>query len=246
MPKKLSIIIPVYNESTYISRCLNNVCQVSLPGWQKEIIAINDGSTDNSLKLLKSFAKQYPTLKIIDQKVNQGKGAALQSGIQQASGQVVIIQDADLEYDPIDYVSILKKYDTKSVNVVYGSRILGAKIYHNYSANTFFLWGGLCLTKLINIFLKTNLTDQPTCYKSWRNNLSPALLEFCHCPGFEFEVEMTAFFSKIGSIAEVPIHYYPRTISHGKKIRFADFLKSLATLWRCRLAKISPSSLSSN
>lgn len=236
MPKKLSIVIPVFNESAYIVRCLENVEQVEIPNWAKEIVIINDGSSDNSLQLIKQFASQKNNIKIVTSQKKQGKGAALKKGIALATGEIVIIQDADLEYDPEDFKPILRQFENKNIEVVYGSRILGAKIYHNYSASIFFLVGGIVLTKLINLLFSTNLTDQPTCYKSWRNHLSKELLKYCRKPGFEFEVEMTAFFSKKGDIKEVPIHYYPRTINHGKKIRLTDFFRSIATAFRCKFS----------
>lgn len=235
--RKLSIIIPTFNESQYIFRCLVNVWQEKLPGFEKEIIVIDDGSTDNTKELLEKFNTEYAHIKIVVHPENMGKGKALQTGIRKATGDILIIQDADLEYDPVDYKAILAEYDDVNVQVVYGSRILGAKKYHNYSANFFFLLGGLSLTKIVNMLFRTNLTDQPTCYKSWRSSLSRDLLEYCKSNGFEFEVEMTAFFSKNASIKEVPIHYYPRTVSHGKKIKLSDFLKSIITALRCRFGK---------
>ncbi len=234
MTKKLSIIIPVYNECVYITRCLENVEQVEIPNWTKEIIIVNDGSTDNSLQLIKKFASKKNNIKIVSSQKRQGKGAALKKGITLATGDIIIIQDADLEYDPEDFKPILTQFQNKNIDVVYGSRILGAKIFRNYSASIFFLTGGIILTKLINLLFSTNLTDQPTCYKSWRNHLSKELLKYCRLPGFEFEVEMTAFFSKNGKIKEVPIRYYPRTINHGKKIRLTDFFRSAATAFGCK------------
>lgn len=231
---KLSIIIPIYNEAIYLTRCLENIVQVNIPGWTKEIIAVNDGSTDETLKLLRQFNRHHSPLKIISSSQNYGKGHALKQGIKVATGDVLIIQDADLEYDPIDYQTILSEYDNKSVSVVYGSRILGAKIYHNYNAGFFFLLGGIALTKIVNFFFGTKITDQSTCYKTWRSTLSRGLLDSCHRHGFEFEVEMTAFFAKTQQIREVPIHYYPRTVRHGKKIRLTDFLKSVILVLRCR------------
>ena len=234
MAKKVSIVIPIFNESVYIIRCLQNVIQVSLPKFEKEIIVVDDGSTDDTLNLIKKLNEEDVSIKIVSLPVNQGKGEALRKGIKIATGDFVIIQDGDLEYDPSDYLTILSEFDNKSINVVYGSRILGAKIYHNYSANTLFLIGGILLTKTMNILFQTKLSDQPTCYKSWRNSLSSNLLEYCKSKGFEYEVEMTAYFSKLNKIKEVPIHYYPRTVSHGKKITFLDFIKSILMAIRCR------------
>lgn len=237
MSNKLSIIIPVYNEETYIARSLENVVNAKIPGWEKEIIAVNDGSTDNTLNLLKRFSQNNSKLVIISYSNRLGKGAALKKGIAQATGDFVIIQDADLEYDPNDYLAILSRYENEDVNIVYGSRILGAKIFHNYNANFLFYLGGITLTKIFNYFFDTKLTDLPTCYKSWRNNLSDELLKYCRTDGFEFEVELTVFLAKKSKIIEVPIHYYPRTVSHGKKIRLIDFFKSVLTVFLCRWKK---------
>lgn len=234
MIKKLSIIIPVYNEAVYIIQCLNRIKNVDIKNWVKEIVIINDNSTDSTLKLLKEYSKSNPKIKLINLSKNVGKGAALKKGIQAATGDILIIQDGDMEYDPNDYLAILKKYENKNVNIVYGSRILGSQIYHNKNAGAFFLLGGLILTKLTNIFFGTNLTDQPTCYKSWRKILSKGLINYCQSDRFEFEVEMTAYFSKINGIVEVPIHYSPRSVAQGKKIGFMDFVESVLMLFRCK------------
>lgn len=234
MSKKLSIIIPAYNEEVYLTRCLKNITQAKIPGWEKEIIIINDGSTDNTPSLLKKIQKENQRLKIISSTVNHGKGSALKKGIKEADGEILIIQDADLEYDPDDYLPILKQFTHPKTDVVYGSRILGAKIYHHQNANLLFLLGGMTLTKVVNFLFGTKLTDQPTGYKSWRRHLSSRLLDYCKSNGFEFEVEMTAFFSQKNKITEVPIRYYPRTVHHGKKINLNDFLKSVMMAFQCK------------
>jgi glycosyltransferase involved in cell wall biosynthesis len=230
--KKLSIVIPTYNESNYICRCLKKVAQIKINNWTKEIIVIDDGSTDNTLDLIKKF-NQGHKIKIIHYQNNQGKGAALKKGVDQAAGDVIIIQDADLEYDPSDYSSILSEFRDKKTDVVYGSRILGTKIYQNRNAGLFFLLGGMMLTKIVNLLFRTRLTDQPTGYKCWRSKFSKDLLKYCQTKGFEFEIEITAFFSKVTTIKEVPIHYYPRSVRQGKKINVGDFLKSVFTAFWC-------------
>jgi len=232
--KKLSIIIPAYNESNYILSCLKKAAQIKIDNWTKEIIVIDDGSTDNTLELVQEFTKNNTKIKLLSHSENRGKGAALKQGIKKTTGDIIIIQDADLEYDPADYLTILEVFKKKEINVVYGSRILGEKVYHNHNAGLYFLLGGIILTKIVNIMLGTKLTDQPTCYKSWRNILSDDLLKFCKSDGFEFEVEMTAFFAKFNKIREVPIRYYPRTVSHGKKIGLVDFIKSILMVFKCR------------
>jgi len=237
MANKLSIIIPVFNEAAFIIRCLENILQTKIPGREKEIIVINDGSTDNTLDLLKQFKEKHKTIKIINSKTHQGKGAALKKGIKEANGEIVIIQDADLEYDPNDYEKILAEFKNKKTNVVYGSRILGTKIYGNKHAGLIFLIGGIILTKTVNLLFGIKLTDQPTGYKAWRKKFSAGLLKYCQSNGFEFEVEMTAFFSKTTEIKEVPIHYSPRRVQQGKKIRAKDFFKSVLAALRCRFSK---------
>lgn len=233
MPR-LSILIAVLNEDAYIKRCLDNIVNEKLPKWTKEIIVVNDGSTDNTLSILKQYHRTTHPLTIIDLPVNMGKGHAIKTAAAAATGDVLLIQDADLEYDPNDYHAILKEFQKKTTMVVYGSRILGEKLYTNRPSNMLFYWGGKSLSGLINVLFHTRITDQPTCYKAWRASLTPALLQYCPSQGFEFEIEMTAFFAKHHhSIVEVPIHYYPRTKSYGKKIGFKDFVLSVAAAIRC-------------
>ena len=232
MINRLTIIIPAYNESAYITRCLENVINAKTPNIEKEIIVVNDGSKDNTLDILELFQKSH-FINVISHERNMGKGACIKTALCQSTGEIVIVQDADLEYDPNDYVAILDMFNDSNVDVVYGSRITGAKIYHNYSANAVFYLGGITLTKITNVFFKTKLTDQPTGYKSWRRELSQGIIENCHADGFEFEIELTAYFSNKTEIQEVPIHYYPRTVSHGKKINALDFFRSVATIIRC-------------
>ena len=238
MKKKLSIIIPVYNEEVYIERCLDKVCDVVIPNWQKEIIVIDDGSTDSTTVLLKKYVQKRKEIQVIYSKTNRGKGSALKKGIVASSGDVLIIQDGDMEYDPNDYVKILSLYENEKVEVVYGSRILGNKYFHNNNASYIYLFGGLTLTRIVNLILGVKITDQPTCYKSWRKFLSHDLVRFCKGDGFDFEVEMTAFFSRKTKIAEVPIHYYPRTVNQGKKIKAKDFITSVIATVKSRFKKV--------
>lgn len=232
MPK-VSIIIPLYNEQSYIERCLHEVCSQKFTGWEREIIVIDDGSTDDSSQIVSTYS-YLPEVLLYSHPTNQGKGAAIQSALRRVTGDVVIIQDADLEYDPRDILTILKRYEDSAVGAVYGSRILGEKEYHTYASNVLFYTGGRVLTRFMNLLFGTSLTDQATCYKSWRSRYNEDILRHCKRPGFEYEIELTARLNMLTPIVEVPIHYYPRTVSHGKKIRFADFLKSVyvALIWR--------------
>jgi glycosyltransferase involved in cell wall biosynthesis len=231
---KLSVLIAVYNEDAYIQRCLEKIANEKLKNWDKEIIVVNDGSTDNTLKLLQKFDQEVHPLRIINLAQNQGKGFAIKKAAAAATGDVLLIQDGDLEYDPHDYQAILQKYQNKKIEVVYGSRVLGEKYYPNQTSNILFYLGGRTLSFLMNTLFKTQLTDQPTCYKSWRSKWTQDLINDCPGDGFEFEVELTAFFAQHNiKIEEVPIHYYPRTVSLGKKIGFKDFLLSAVTAFRC-------------
>lgn len=242
MSQVLSIIIPAYNESSYISRCLENVLKENLPdtNWQKDLIVVDDGSTDNTKKIVKKICQRHKEIRLFSHQFNRGKGAAIKTGIAHARGDILIIQDSDLEYDPSDYESILSEYNQSKIMVVYGSRIMGSKIYHNYNASTIFLLGGKTLTAIINLFFNTSITDQPTGYKSWRKKFSKKLASYCRSDGFEFEVEMTACFSQMTKIKEVPIHYYPRSIQHGKKITIIDFIKSVFVALECRFIRPRP------
>ena len=226
MPK-VSIIIPLYNEQSYIERCLHEVCTQKFAGWEREIIVVDDGSTDDSPQIVSAYS-YLPEVLLYSLPYNQGKGAAIQSALRRATGDVVLIQDADLEYDPRDIATILKRYEDSTVGAVYGSRILGEKAYHTYASNMFFYLGGRALTHVMNLLFGTLLTDQATCYKSWRSRYNKDILSHCKRLGFEYEIELTVRLAMHTDIAEVPIHYYPRSVSHGKKIRFADFLKSIA------------------
>lgn len=237
----LSIIVPIYNESSYIFRCLENVVGENIPECNKEIIVVDDGSTDNSCAIIRDFIKNHPDVRLYTHQKNLGKGAAIKTAMKYARGQILIIQDADLEYDPQDYHTILKIYKNKDAGVVYGSRILGSKIYHNYNASYLFFIGGLFLTKIMNFLFKLRLTDQPTGYKSWRSCYSLGLLDYCQSNGFEFEIEMTAYFSRMTTIWEVPIRYYPRSVSFGKKITLADFITSVLTAIKCRILPVNKS-----
>ncbi len=233
MPK-LSVLIAAYNEDAYIKRCIENIVNEHLPAWEKEIIVVNDGSTDKTKKIITDIQKNIYPFKIVNLNKNRGKGFAIKEAIKIASGDILIIQDADLEYDPSDFHPILKKFEDKKTNVVYGSRILGEKIYTNRTSSILFYFGGRVLTFFMNTLFGINITDQPTCYKAWRSKLSKKLIGKCPSNGFELEIEMTAFFAKENQkIEEVPIHYYPRTKGFGKKINFIDFIKAILTGFKC-------------
>ena len=225
---KLTIIIPCYNEEKTIGIIIDKVKKTNLQQIKKEIIVVDDGSKDNSLEILRSITDIY----LIENRNNLGKGGAIQKGLLKSTGDYIIIQDADLEYDPDDYIKLLNKAINDGELVVYGSRILNKK--NNYSTISFYL-GGLLVTFFTNlIFRNSNLTDQPTCYKLFKSEIIKNIN--LKSKGFEFCSEVTAkILKKNINIAEVPINYYPRKKKDGKKIKWTDGLIALKTLIKCKL-----------
>jgi len=224
--KKLSIIIPVYNEAKTVKKLLNKVFKVKLP-IQKEIICIDDGSKDNTVKVLRSI----PNIRVLVHKRNKGKGAAIRTGIKYATGQIVIIQDADLEYDPEDYKRLIKPIMEGKAEVVYGSRRL-EKRNKKYSGLSFFI-GGVGLTWITNMIYFIHLTDEPTCYKVFDSKVIKSIP--LKCERFEFCPEVTAKVAKRHiKIYEVPIRYYPRSSKEGKKIKWKDGVQAVWTLLKYR------------
>jgi len=227
--KKLSIVIPVYNEEKTIKKLLERVLAVDLGKIKKEIIVVNDGSTDRTLEEIKKVGNS--TFKLISYKKNKGKSCALRVGFKQVTGEVVVVQDGDMEYDPNDFNKMLKKMAESDVKVVYGSRILGKRAIH-YSGLGF-LVGGLALTKLTNILYGSNITDEPTCYKMFETKLLKSLK--LKSRKFEFCPEVTAKVLKKGvKIYEVPISYRPRHVAEGKKIKLKDFFEAVVVLLKER------------
>jgi glycosyltransferase involved in cell wall biosynthesis len=238
MPETLSIVIPVYNEENTVTRILDQVLDVKLIGdLEKEIIVVNDCSTDDTLGVLDSYISDHANidLELISQDENRGKGAALHRGIAKASGEYLIIQDADLEYDPQDYNSLLGPMLNGHADVVYGSRFMGGKPHR-----ILFFWhtiGNRVLTLLSNMFNDLNLTDMETCYKLFRTDVIKSL-ELCESR-FGFEPEVTAKISRIDSIRlyEVGIAYYGRTYAEGKKINWKDGFQAIWCIFRYGLFK---------
>lgn len=225
-PKKLSIIIPCYNEENNIETIIEKVLQS--PIQDKEIIIVDDCSTDHTRSVLKDKIEPLVS-RIIYQEENGGKGAALRTGFQAATGDVVIIQDADLEYDPMEYPQVVNPIFEGRARVVYGSRFLNQK-RKGYLANRV---ANRVLTVFSDFFTHQRLTDMETCYKAFRRDIIQSI--DIHENRFGFEPEITAKISKKRiRIHEVPISYYPRTNREGKKIGFKDGLRALYVIWKYR------------
>lgn len=218
---KLSVIIPVFNERKTIEEILKRVQAVPL---DKEIIIVDDGSTDGTKDILKGLSSN--NVKVVLKDKNQGKGSAIREGLKHISGDVVVIQDGDLEYDPFDWVKMLKVMKEKNLSVIYGSRILGK----GKKSSLAFYFGGRLLSVITNILYGTKITDEPTCYKMFKADLIKSIK--LDCMGFEFCPEVTAKVLKKGyKIYEVPIKYAPRNIREGKKIRWKDGAIAIWTLF---------------
>lgn len=230
---KLSIIIPVYNEAKTILDIFNRVTAVDF-GMEREIIVIDDGSNDDTARLLKSEIRNPKSetnskIRVIFQDKNQGKGAAIRRGFQEAVGEIIIIQDADLEYAPNELPGLLKPILDGRSDIVYGSRFL-KKIHHRYFL---FYLGNRLISFLYKIFYNAKITDPMTCYKIFkRSTLSHFTLK---ANRFEIDSELTSNFLKAGyKILELPISYQGRTFQEGKKINWKDGLKSLLTILKIR------------
>ena len=226
--KYLSIVIPVYNEGPTIHLILNRIKEVELPaGLQKEIIIVNDCSSDNTEQVLQQYMTSNPDMQLryFQHEINQGKGAALHTGIRKATGDYVIIQDADLEYDPEEYRLLLKPVLKGFADVVYGSRFMGGKPHR-----ILFFWhsiGNKWLTMASNACTNLNLTDMETCYKLFRRDIIQSLV--LEEKRFGFEPEVTAKVAKIANVRiyEVGISYYGRTYAEGKKIGWRDGVRAI-------------------
>ena len=223
---KLSVIIPAYNEEKTIKEIINKVKKQSIPNMTKEIIVIDDGSTD----LTNAILSRISGIKLIKHSVNRGKGAAIRTGLEKASGDIVLVQDADLELDPSDYPALMEPFIKKNASVVYGSRILGNKKADKIWS---YYFGGRLVTFFANLIYGINITDEPIGYKAFKTEVIKNLnLE---CERFEFCPEVTAkiALSKI-PIHEVPVKYYPRTTLEGKKLRVKDGVEAVWTLIKYR------------
>lgn len=226
MPPTVSVLIPVYNEQDTIEAVLRKVAALPL---DKEILVVNDGSTDQTGAILARLSESLP-IRIIAHTKNLGKGAALKSAFAKASAEILVIQDADLEYDPDDYPVLLKPLLDRRATVVYGSRFLGP---HRAS----YFWhrlGNWVITMLVNVLFNASLTDVETGYKAFRRELVDRME--LRARGFEFEVEFTCKILRQGHIMfEVPVSYYGRSYAEGKKITWKDGVHALWVIVCCRL-----------
>jgi glycosyltransferase involved in cell wall biosynthesis len=236
---KLSIVIPAYNEGRTIHFILDKIKQVTLlNSLEKEIILVNDCSTDTTEEAILAYIAQNPSLTIqyVKHQVNKGKGAALHTGIAHASGQIIVIQDADLEYDPAEYNILLKPILDGFADVVYGSRFMGGKPHR-----ILFFWhtiGNKLLTFASNLFSNLNLSDMETCYKMFKSDVIKQLK--LHEKRFGFEPEVTAKIARIPAVRiyEVGISYYGRTYEEGKKIGWKDGFRALFCIVKYGLLKL--------
>lgn len=220
----LSVIIPTYNEEKTIAEIIKRVSAVNL---EKELIIVDDGSTDKTAEILAKIKQSAPAgVIIIRHKKNLGKGSAIRTGLEYAKGDIIVIQDADLENDPNDYYNLIKPIREGRAKVVYGSRNLPASRHQNAGNERFFYkWGGIFLSWLANFLYSINITDEPTCYKVFKADIIKGLN--LKCRRFEFCPEVTAKIAKMGcEIIEVPISYFPRGRAEGKKMKISDGFKA--------------------
>ena len=223
---KLSIIIPAYNEESTIEELIKKVKAQKLKGVKKEIVVVDDGSSDKTPEIL----KKIKGIKLIKHEKNKGKGSAIRSGLEKTTGDIVLIQDADLELSPEDYPSLIKPILDGKTSIVYGSRLLEKK---NSQHDFFFYAGGKFITFAANLLYNINITDEPIGYKVFKTPLLKSLN--LKCKKFEFCPEVTAKIAKRKiPIYEVPVRYNPRTTKEGKKLRFRDGIQAVWVLLKHR------------
>jgi len=228
--KKLSIIIPAYNEKNTIEEIIRRIKTVDLSGLEKEIIVVDDGSKDGTREILKNIAG----IKYIFHEKNLGKGGAVKTGFQNATGDILIIQDADLEYDPNEYYEVIKPILEGKTEVVLGNRIQPDKDSRRHKSLYWLSWfGNWAITLTTNILYLNNAGEYEACYKAFTKRLIDGIL--IKTNGFEYDNELICKILKRGyKTVNVPIHYYPRSYEEGKKINWKDGLRILWTIVKYR------------
>src|SRR5271168_3859648 len=224
----LSILIPVYNERTVVAKSLALVLAAPLPeNMERELVIVDDCSTDGTSEILKRLAEAEPRIRLFHQPVNQGKGAAVRTAIQSANGDFCLVQDADLEYDPAEYVKLMRPLLAGHADAVFGSRYMAGE-----QTRVLPFWHSMInkgLTLVSNMFSNLNVTDMETCYKAFRTDLLKSIPIRSNRFGFEPEITMKVSKRKL-RVYEVPISYHGRTYEEGKKIGWKDGLKALAVI----------------
>lgn len=226
--KKITVLIPVFNEVNTLNKILQKVEDADFCGLEKEIILIDDFSTDGTKELYESIKDKY---KILYHEKNLGKGAALRTGFEHTTGDIVVIQDADLEYDPVDYKPLIQLILDDKADVAYGSRLSGGKPSRSFMFTH--LLGNKLLTLMTNVLYNTTLTDMETCYKAFKADFIKGIK--IKSNRFDFEPEITAKVLKKGArLYELPISYYGREYDEGKKITWKDGIHAIFALVKFR------------
>ena len=229
--KKITVLMPVYNECSTLMEILKRIEEADFCGLEKEIILIDDCSTDGTKKLYSDIETKH---KVLYHMINKGKGAALKTGLAEASGDIIIIQDADLEYNPEDYKPLIEKLIANEADVVYGSRFIDLTMSNTAVKSHYY--GNKFLTFLTNFLFKTTLTDMETCYKAFKAEFIKDIN--IESERFDFEPEITAKMLKKGArLKEVPISYNGRGQDEGKKITYLDGLDAIIALIKFRYFK---------